>query len=403
MVLATGDLELTGQQDTALNAVSDWLDRPSRERQVFRLFGYAGTGKTTIARLVSQMTRRAVYCAFTGKAASVLQKKGCEARTIHSLIYSPVPKNKQRAQQLQASLERAQARGAPAGDVRGIQEALREEVARVRTPGFMLNPNSDVRGATIVVLDEASMVGGRLADDLLSYGVPILALGDPAQLPPVRSAGYFTTGKPDVMLTEIVRQAADSPVLRLATAAREGRTLEYGDYGGGTRVVRRGTTPMDELLSYDQVLCGKNVTRRALNRMMREALGRTSKLPVVGDRLVCLKNNHDSGLLNGSQWIVEWAQEDTADMILEIRSADGEGASMSVAAEKGYFLDPDYLSTHSDSDAFDFAYCITTHRAQGSEWPRVYVVDESSVFQGASKNWTYTSLTRARDSVAVSR
>src|ERR671923_2433384 len=84
----------TPHQDTALKAVADWLKaKPGRNGtpQVFRLFGYAGTGKTTLARHIAEgVDGKVLFAAFTGKAACVMRSKGCpNATTIHSLIYKP--------------------------------------------------------------------------------------------------------------------------------------------------------------------------------------------------------------------------------------------------------------------------------------------------------------------------
>ncbi len=56
------------QRDKALLAIEQWLKHG--DQQVFRLFGYAGTGKTTLAKEVAQYVDGTVlYCAFTGKAS----------------------------------------------------------------------------------------------------------------------------------------------------------------------------------------------------------------------------------------------------------------------------------------------------------------------------------------------
>src|SRR6476659_1378192 len=83
------------QQDAALKAVAEWLKaRPGRGQTplVFRLFGYAGTGKTTLARHIAEgVDGKVLFAAFTGKAALVMRANGCPAAsTIHSLIYRPL-------------------------------------------------------------------------------------------------------------------------------------------------------------------------------------------------------------------------------------------------------------------------------------------------------------------------
>src|SRR5262249_6658572 len=191
--------KFTPHQDDALKAVGDWLKaKPGRGStpQIFRLFGYAGTGKTTLARHLAEGIDGTVkYAAFTGKAALVMRSRGCEgASTIHSLIYK-------------------------------AKESGEE------TPNFELWDEAPASRAKLIVIDECSMVDQELGRDLLSSDVPRLALGDPPQLPPVQGGGFFTNTEPDVMLTEVHRQAQDDPIVRLSMQVREGRTLEPGTYG----------------------------------------------------------------------------------------------------------------------------------------------------------------------------
>ena len=252
----------------------EWIGPPSRIRrfppsragsaspggpQLFRLFGYAGTGKTTLARHIAENVDGEVqFAAFTGKAALVLREKGCgEARTIHSLIYRP-------------------------------KDLDSEE------PSFVLNEDSPASRASLIVIDECSMVDEELGRDLLSFGKKVLVLGDPAQLPPVKGGGFFTEQAPDVMLTEVHRQAADNPIVRLSMLVRAGERLAPGDHGA-MRVMPREKIDAEQVKAADQVLVGLNKTRRAYNRRLRELLGFKEALPEVGEKLVCLRNDKDQG------------------------------------------------------------------------------------------------------------
>src|SRR5437660_1714592 len=264
--------ESTPHQDAALKAVAGWLkDRPGERGTplLFRLFGYAGTGKTTLARhLAAHIDGEVKFAAFTGKAALVMRAKGCNgASTIHSLIY------------------RARESG--------------EE-----TPSFELWDDSPASKAALIVIDECSMVDAELGRDLMSFGVPVLVLGDPAQLPPIQGGGFFTEAQPDAMLTEVHRQAQNDPIVRLSMDIRAGNRLEPGDYGD-TQVVTRDRLDPKRVLGADQILVGRNVTRRAYNARMRERRGFSSALPMTGDKLVCLRNNRRKGLLNGGLWMIK--------------------------------------------------------------------------------------------------
>ncbi|MFD6319872.1 ATP-dependent DNA helicase [Methylorubrum thiocyanatum] len=360
------------QQEAALKAVKTWLRDPSGA-QMFRLFGYAGTGKSTLAKALASDVRGGpvVFAAFTGKAALVMAKKGCHgASTIHSLIYHA----------------REKADG---------------------TMEFVLNPMSRARSAGLIVIDECSMVGEELAVDLMSFGTRILVLGDPAQLPPVRGAGVFTEAEPDVMLTEIHRQAADNPIISMATKVREGGRLDYGSYGGSF-VIPQGKLSRNAVLEAGVVLAGKNDTRKELNRKLRALHGRDSANPLPGDRLVCLKNNRERGLLNGGLWDVsKVVRIHPKRLDLITASADvPEAAPVRIDVRREFFdgteatLKPE---KRRESDEFTYGYALTVHKAQGSQWDKVVLFDESGVFREHRSRWLYTGLTRAAEAVLVVR
>ena len=218
------------EQDAALKAVADWLKaKPGQGNTplIFRLFGYAGTGKTTLARhLAEGVDGKVLFAAFTGKAAQVMRNKGCQgASTIHSLIYKP-------------------------------PESMTEQ------PSFELWDDAPASKAKLIVIDECSMVDAELGRDLKSFGVPLLVLGDPAQLPPIQGGGFFTEAQPDAMLTEVHRQARDNPIVRLSMDIRAGNRLVPGQYGE-SQVVTRDALDPQRVIGADQVLVGRNATRRA--------------------------------------------------------------------------------------------------------------------------------------------
>src|SRR5918998_2783191 len=255
------------QQDAALKAVSDWLRRG--DQPVFRLFGYAGTGKTTLARHIAEGVEGEVaFGAYTGKAALVMRSNGCaDASTIQSMIYR--------------SRE---------GDENG--------------PQFVLNRSSSAAKADLIIIDECSTVDEELGRDLLSFGRPVLVLGDPAQLPPVKGGGYFTASEPDVMLTEVHRQAPDNPIVRLSMQVREGGRIDPGAYGE-SRVIHRREVDAGIVMAADQVLVGLNKTRRLYNTRLRELNGYRAPMPAAGEKLVCLRNDKTKGLLNGGTWSIQ--------------------------------------------------------------------------------------------------
>ena len=180
-------------------------------------------------------------------------------------------------------------------------EAMRQGLSAMKHPRFALNPQSDAADARLIVLDEVSMVGEEMARDLMSFGKPILVLGDPGQLPPIRGEGAFTRDEPDVMLTEIHRQAAESAIIRLATMAREGRPIRFGVYDDHVAKLRKGDITPEQALRGGQLICGLNATRLQINNAMRAAAGLGGTWLPTGpaEKIICLKNQNDLGLING--------------------------------------------------------------------------------------------------------
>ena len=362
------------QQDDALEAVGRWLK--DGHRQVFRLFGYAGTGKTTLARhFAEHLDGEVFFAAFTGKAAQVMRHKGCSgARTIHSLIYRP----------------------------RGEEKS--EETGEM-LPTFAINRSSPLAKASLVIIDECSMVDEELGRDLLSFGVPVLVLGDPGQLPPVSGGGYFTNDEPDALLTEVHRQARDNPIVELAMQVREGGRLARGRYGS-SRVISRDEVDQAEVLAADQVLVGINRTRHLYNRRLRELKGFTGRLPVSGDKLVCLRNDAAKGLLNGSLWqVTHTGRVRSGALSLVVRPEEdaAERGSAKIKVPKAAFESDEELSwqVRRRYDEFDFGYVLTVHKAQGSQWDDIVLFDESWAFRDYRHRWLYTGITRAAERITI--
>jgi exodeoxyribonuclease V len=414
------------QQQDVLDGIGPWMNAQGGP-QVKKVFGYAGTGKTTLAQYLAQLSKkRWLFASYTGKAAHVLRQKGCEgAQTIHSLIYRPAGESK--AGELLIIEKRINdIVYATRPDGKGMTKAemdIVERLQEIRTklmydnqPRFALWDLSPFAEADVggIIVDEVSMVDQDLARDLESFGKKILVLGDPAQLPPVGGGGYYTKGEPDYMLTQVHRQAQESGILRLATMVREGVEVQPGKYGEDCVVLKRIDTERGDIAAIvmraDQVLCGMNKTRHAMNRRHRELLGRESLTPVATDRLVCLKNYRQLGLFNGSQWTVtRTASVDAGSMTCDLTVSSDDG----IATEPQTFSSwlhhmlgqPDDLdrlgADRRDFCEFDYSYALTCHKAQGSQWPTVAVWDESSAFRTDKKRWLYTAVTRASARLTV--
>jgi exodeoxyribonuclease-5 len=360
----------TPHQDAALSAASNWLKGARGRSSIFRLFGYAGTGKTTLVKHIAEgVDGKVLFAAFTGKAACVMRSKGCySASTIHSLIYK-------------------------------ARESGEE------TPSFELWNDAPASKAKLIIIDECSMVDAELARDLMSFGVPLLVLGDPAQLPPIHGGGFFTDAKPDAMLTEVHRQAQDDPIVRLSMEIRAGNPLTQGQYGE-TQVVRRDALDPKRVLDADQLLVGRNVTRRAYNARLRERRGFADALPMAGDKLVCLRNNRRKGLFNGGLWMVKESPKARRQIIrMRLKPDEDLGERLikvSVRPEcfTGTIEEFDWPQRKA-YDEFDFGYVLTVHKAQGSQWDDVVLFDESGAFPDNRDRWLYTGVTRAAKRLTI--
>lgn len=371
-------IKLTQQQGEAVKAAKQWFTNP-RSPQVFRLFGPAGTGKSTIAQtLADELGKNVGYLAPTGKAVEVLRKKGCNpASTIHRAIY--------KAQQDESTGKWS----------------------------YLLT-SERLAGLDLLIVDEAPMVSRDVALDLLSVAPKVLALGDPWQLPPPKGEEFFGSGEPDFTLTEIRRQALDNPIIALSILARDKKPIKLGKYGSSR--VAKGRELSDEmLLNHSQILVGTNLTRKMLNDRYRKATGRTSFIPSAGEKLMCLKNERERGFMNGSVWYTakssilssgdvfshvvrddDWAitQEYPED------SALVERILTPIQYFEGTEAELDWRDRKSANE-FCFAYACTGHKFQGSQAPSVLILNQSKVFKESAHRWLYTCLTRAEEELTL--
>src|ERR1700751_274589 len=229
---------LTAKQARAKDAVLRWYRDP-HAKQTFYFAGLGGTGKsTTVAHIVDEIEGKVLHAAFTGKAASVMRKKGCQnATTIHRLAYRPAgdPPTPEQVGKLRDEIKRLYALNDPGAHATAdklVAELKHSEQESKRSgPRFSLNEASEIKYAKLVVIAECSFVDERGGRDLESFGTKLLVLGVPAQLPPVFGQGYFTSRDPDVFLDEILRQELDNPIRQLCEKARRGERLTYGVYG----------------------------------------------------------------------------------------------------------------------------------------------------------------------------
>jgi len=419
-------MELSPKQQEAIAAIKQWFEDndnyasyhadhleselASLPKPIFRVFGYAGTGKTTIIKhfMASLGIARSTYfAAFTGKAAMVMRKQGLPASTIHSLIYQPVPPSEEECKKLLKLIEEET-------EIEKKAE-LKAEYNEISKVHFHLRDKeeSKLKDARLLVLDECSMVNDEMLEDLLTFQIPMIVLGDPGQLPPIDGEGALTRITPDVMLTEIHRQAEGNPIIDFATRARHGIFIPKIRLGNSSHTSQQAIGK-DEVLSADQIICGKNATRQMLNQRIRGLHGFTELYPQVGEKLICLKNNIEKGLFNGLMCkVVEVGKMLDVGLELKIwKETDVEGQPptpvIALRAHFEVYQDKDAVKNlkwwdRTDTDEFDFGYAITCHKSQGSQWDKVLIWDDKFlVWDRKERNkWLYTAITRSVESVTI--
>ena len=358
---------LTDEQNTALEDIKTWA--LGTKRVDLTLGGYAGTGKTTLIKeVVKTLSPHFVIsvCALSGKAAHVLQSKGIQASTIHKLIYIP--------------------RQAEDGKVEWDR---REKV-----------------DAKLFIVDEASMVNRSIYKDILSFGGRVLWVGDHGQLEPIGDNPGLMLD-PQIKLETIMRQALESPILRLAHQLRMGETLAYGSMGEGCETHSGMTFPVLLAQEADQIIVGTNETRHRINAAYR-VRKKLSGLINEGERVICLRNNYILRVFNGMQCTVKKIHETSGNSVYCDLVDDYGNEITDVRMNASQFganplpVDPN-KQTRDDSFAyFDYAYAITCHKAQGSEWNKV-VVFEQIAGSWDQRRWSYTAATRAKKALIYVR
>lgn len=350
-------IELTCKQQEA----ADRAIRSVRTRQpLFRIGGYAGTGKTSLAHVIVDSISGAAVCAYTGKASSVLRSKGLTtAQTIHKTIYR--------------------------------YDAEREE--------FVLKKRDELN-ASYFLLDEASMIGRQQWDDMRGFGLPIIAIGDPGQLEPIGEDPRLMHDA-DIVLTEIHRQDADSTIIQFATHIRNGGQIRKGTKGD-VQISGAGLF-WDSLDWADMLLCGFNRTRVEVNTQIRKRRFGTTAIDLhPGDRIACKKNDRVLGVNNGELFTVQGVYDGGDSWHCSLLNCDGEEIVADVMKEAFAQENPDRKMWRKRGVMYaDYGYCLSVHSFQGSEDKKIAVISQQCKLW-CPVRWSYTAATRASDSLRFS-
>ena len=391
-------MELTKRQEQGLKVA---IARYQNKEKYTCISGYAGSGKSTLVKFIVRSLpgidpeKDVVYATFTGKAAQVLLKKGNKnVSTLHKLLFESLPR--------------------PDGTW------YRKPVERIPYK--------------IVVIDEVSMVPDSMIKQLFKYSCYVIALGDPFQLPPVTKDDANTLlDKPHVFLNEIMRQAQESEIIRVSMDIREGKDLSLLD-GKEVKIFDKSQFTTDMMLWADQVLVGTNATRINLNNVMRDMLGRSGG-PQEGDKVICLKNEWDiladneDPLVNGTIGFLKnpyptyvsfprYLGGHRFDVLQSDFVTDGGALFTDINMDKKMIMTGEKCCDWKTAYAigrnkehcwklpkeFTYGYAITCHKAQGSQWDKVLIVEEKFPFDKTEHaRWLYTAVTRAVDRAVIIR
>lgn len=389
-------MELNQRQQLGLQVA---VQRFKNKEKYTCISGYAGSGKSTLVKFIVQSLpgidpeTDVVYATFTGKAAQVLLKKGNKnVSTLHKLLYESLPR--------------------PDGSW------YRKPVERIPYK--------------IVVVDEVSMVPQSMIEQLFKYSIYLLALGDPFQLPPIQKDDVNTLlNKPHVFLDEIMRQAQESEIIRVSMDIREGKLIDTFN-GSEIKIFNPADFEESMLLWADQVLVATNQTRINLNNTMRRLLGREGG-PQDGDKVICLKNEWDiladneDPLVNGTIGFLKNSYSTYVNFprflgghhfdVLQSDFVSDGGAlfrdinmdkKMIMTGEKccdwktAYTIGRNLNHKNKLPKEFTYGYVVTCHKAQGSQWEKVLIVEEKFPFDKTEHaRWLYTALTRAEEKAVI--
>lgn len=343
-------MKLSNQQKSIIKEILKF------KNPVQKLAGYAGTGKSCVIKHLCEVLPNFAVCAYTGKAVSVLKKRGItNASTIHSLIY----------------------------------RAYEDENNHVR---FELCDRIDYEG---IIVDEASMVGKDIYYDLLSFKKPVIFVGDHGQLEPIGDLSYNLMENADYVLTEIHRNAGE--IAHFANYIRNGYRPSSWQHRNGCsdKIKFLSKNSYDQVITeVDQIICAYNKTRAKINIDVREKLGRKIDFPQISDRIICLKNNKSKGIFNGMQGYIGWFHDKNFIQFVSDICVD---VKIDLSLFNCVKYDIEYFEQNENSpNPFDYAYCLTCHKAISDEFDKVLVIEQKCDLWTHSK-WCYTAATRAKE------
>lgn len=389
-------IEFNSEQLKAIYMADFWWHHSTD--QLFEISGPAGSGKTTLLKyLINEFgltPNDVLFVAYTGKAATMIARSGLPAQTAHSAFYT---------------YERVPKRDENGKLVIGAN-------GKIVTEGKFVKKDVLDKDYSLIVIDEAPMIPESMSEDIFSFHLPVIAVGDLNQLPPVFGNTIFLQD-PDVVLTKVMRQAEGDPIVYLAHRVLHGEPLKVGVYKN-SYVIRKDDLSDFQMQSADTILTGTNRLRMAINDKFRDEYLRYKyrDFPQPGEKVICKKNNWDrkiSGgiyLTNGMTGTVEYVDKSAFkknSFVMDFKPDFGTKQFRNLKVNynrlmKGadYDLEKEEFSDRF-LDAFEFGYAITVHASQGSQWDSVLFLNQKFLDYETQKKLEYTAITRARTQVGI--
>ena len=380
-----------GQEHVLQEAIKWWKS----SEQLFQISGAPGTGKTFLLyRIIDALGipfDKIAFMAYTGQAAIVMRNAGLTtAKTIHSTLYEPVEVPVMR----------------PDGTCE-LDPYYNKPVTTVQ-----FKPR-DLSGISLFVIDEAGMVNEEIGQEIMNRGLKTMAIGDLDQLKPITGDPYFLVNGYVHVLTEKMRQAENNPIIYLSERALKGLPIEIGTYGK-SKVIYRDELTDYEIVNSDIMICGTNRTRDMINRNYRNnILHCTSNLPMVGEKMICRKNNwllmsDGISLVNGLSGIVTRSPGvegfDGRTYTIDFQPYMCGGRFIDLNCDYQYLIASNdkkkFLknSKYSTGEKMEYAYAITTHLSQGSQYNNGIYIEEF-LRSDIQRNLLFTGITRFKDRI----
>lgn len=385
--------ELNKGQKKCVDYAHDWWNT-SQRIPTFEFSGAPGTGKSTVAKYIIKAigAKRPLYVAFTGNAVKELRKKGLYAKTIHSVAFD----YEKTFLRIDGNLVMRQ--GYPVTTVAPIRKKFLED-----------DPD-------VIIVDECMMVNEELVEVLLSFGVPIIAMGDKDQLGPVIGQPGFFQDKIDYTLTEYMRQALDSGIIRVSKYVNEGGILKPGmDFGPEVEIIKKKHLRAKTLTLADINITSSNKMRRKINRAYREYMGYKNDMLARNEIILCKKNSwknilHDNTpLVNGTLGYVKHypniGESDIRnnELLIDFAPMGADDYFYNIPIDmKHLFSDGVDTDKYNHSLLkFEFGYGITVYASQGAEYDSVLYIDDPINSPEFMRQNRYVALSRAKGVLGI--